>query len=111
MKSLTGRGRRTGPDRKPPQRGALSALVRPLSLPADAPGGEVRFTIYSDARAFIENHSGIIEFDGEHVRIAARRITLTIRGSGLTLDCCEGQALIIEGRIQGAELETRGGGA
>lgn len=108
MKSITTRARR-GRAERPPRRGALKALARPLELPADSAGGETRLTLYSDARAFIENHYGIIEFDGDHVRIAARRMTLTIRGSGLTMDCCEGRALIIEGRILGAELEPRAG--
>ena len=36
---------------------------RPLELSAGAQPGDVRLTAFADARVFIENHSGIIEFD------------------------------------------------
>lgn len=81
----------------------------PLALPADVTRGEPRITLYADERAFIENHSGIIEFDNAHVRVAARRLALTVRGEQLALDCCEHCALIVRGRILAVELEPRGG--
>ena len=46
---------------------------RPLELSAGAQPGDVRLTAFANARVFIENHSGIIEFDDAHVRVAARR--------------------------------------
>lgn len=91
------------------RRRALRKLMRPLALPEDTPRGEARVTLYADARAFIENHSGIIEFDDVHVRVGARRMALTVRGEGLMLDCCEAHSLIVRGTISGIELETRGG--
>ena len=100
--------RRTRVERPPRDRRALSALMRPLALPADAARGEPRVTIYADLRVFIENHSGIIEFDDEHVRIAARRLTLSVCGRELAMDLCEGRALLIAGRIGRIELERRG---
>lgn len=112
MKSHIGAARRTRAEHRPRRdRRALSALLKPLALPADSARGEPRVTIYAGSRVFIENHSGIIEFDDEHVRIAAARLTLNVCGQALVMDCCEGRALIVAGRISRVELERRGGQA
>lgn len=82
--------------------------ARPLELTGDMRAGDARATIYSNARVFIENHSGIIEFDGSHVRVGTRRASLIVIGENLIIDSCEGRALIVRGQILRLELESRG---
>lgn len=82
---------------------------RPLELSAGAQPGDVRLTAFANARVFIENHSGIIEFDDAHVRVAARRMALTVSGEGLIIDACEARSIVIRGHIARVEWESRGG--
>lgn len=95
--------------RRPRARRGARCLPAPLALPEDVARGEARVTLFANARAFIENHSGIIEFDDAHVRVAARCLALTVRGERLSLDMCAQRALIVRGNILAVELEPRGG--
>ena len=73
---------------------------------ASTAGSTPRATLVGQGRAFIENHTGILEFSAEHVRLAARRGEIDVRGTDLCLTEVRAHALIVRGRIQSLILPS-----
>lgn len=65
----------------------------------DAAAGLPRATLDGRTRALIENHTGIIEFSTEKLRLASRLGEIVITGSGLSLSQVRAGSLIAQGRI------------
>lgn len=59
-------------------------------------------------RAMIENHTGILEFDAQRVRLMTKQGILTLRGSELMLSEVRPDALTVRGRISVIELPGAG---
>lgn len=82
------------------------------SIPAltwvDSAAGLPRATLDGHTRALIENHTGIIEFSTEKLRLASRLGEIVITGSDLSLSQVRAGSLIAQGRIDSVTMP--GGG-
>ncbi|MBR1821700.1 MAG: YabP/YqfC family sporulation protein [Clostridia bacterium] len=98
-----------------------AATVRPerrrrRSLPAlewveDAAGQCARATVVGSRSLLVENHTGILSFSDERVRLNTARGPLCVSGSDLTLRDVRPGALIVRGSISRVELPCVGGDA
>lgn len=84
------------------------------SLPAlewieDAAGHCARATVVGSRSLLVENHTGIISFTDETVRLNTARGPLCVTGSDLTLRDVRPGALVVRGSIARVELPCRGG--
>ena len=84
------------------------------SLPAlewveDAAGRCARATVVGSRSLLVENHTGLISFTGECVRLNTARGPLCVTGSDLTLRDMRPGALIVRGSIQKVEPPYPGG--
>ncbi len=98
------------------------ARIRPLrqGFPAlewleEASGAQPRVMLAGGRRAMIENHTGILEFDTERVRLMTRQGVMTLKGKGLMLSEVRPDALAVRGAISvielpGAKEEDKDGG-
>ena len=69
-----------------------------------AAGNAARATLTGNRRALIENHTGILEFSPERIRLAAPNGEITVVGEAMQLAEVRPRALIVEGRIDAVEL-------
>lgn len=67
-----------------------------------------RATLDGRARALIENHTGIIEFNCEKLRLSSRLGEITVSGDSLTLHQVCGRSLIVQGRIDSVTMPEGG---
>lgn len=74
----------------------------------DSAAGLPRATLDGHTRALIENHTGIIEFSTEKLRLASRLGEIVITGSDLSLSQVRAGSLIAQGRIESVTMP--GGG-
>lgn len=77
----------------------------------DAAGQCARTTVIGSRSLLVENHTGILEFSSERVRLSTARGPLCVSGSGLTLRDVRPDALVIRGSIAQVELPCAGGDA
>ena len=89
---------------------------RRRSLPAlewveDAAGRCARTTVVGSHSLLVENHTGLVSFTGERVRLNTARGPLCVTGSDLTLQDMRPGALIVRGSIRKVELPCAGGDA
>jgi len=82
----------------------LSAAAR-LDIPSEALAGASRLTLTAPDRLLIENHRGLLNLEDERIIVASVRETITVRGSGLKLDCMNFREMLITGKIFSVELE------
>lgn len=71
--------------------------------------GRIQLHICDSESVMIENHTCVMEFLPERVRVAGARGILTIEGERLALCEVRPGALIVRGRIRNIELPARGG--
>lgn len=72
---------------------------------APNPTREIRVTTIGDRRALLENHTGLLEYSPECVRVRCRRGAACVCGQGLTLREVRKDAMIVTGLIGKVELE------
>ena len=77
----------------------------------DAAGQCARATVVGSRSLLVENHTGILDFTAERVRLGTARGPLCVTGSGLTLRDVRPGALIVRGSIARVELPCAGGDA
>lgn len=70
----------------------------------EASGGEARISLVGWDRALVENHTGIVEFTPERVRLAAKKGEIAVLGQALRLHEVRHGALIVRGVITGVML-------
>ncbi|MDL2206675.1 YabP/YqfC family sporulation protein [Eubacteriales bacterium OttesenSCG-928-N13] len=71
-----------------------------------ASGSQPRVMLAGGRRAMIENHTGIIEFDEQRVRLMTKQGVLTLHGQGLMLAEVRPDALTVRGIITAVELPS-----
>ena len=94
---------------KPRRRGRRSLPA--LEWAADAAGRFARITSFGSRSLLVENHTGILSFSEDYVRLNTAGGPMCVRGSGLTLRDARPGALIVRGSIRALELPCREGGA
>ena len=70
----------------------------------EASGGEARISLVGRDRALVENHTGIVEFTPERVRLTAKKGEIAVLGQALQLHEVRPGALIVRGVISGVLL-------
>lgn len=84
--------------------------VPALEWVSEVSGRVARATAVGSRRILIENHTGIQEYTGEHVRLSTANGPLSIHGRDLTLCEVRPNALIVHGCIRQVDLpEERDG--
>lgn len=76
---------------------------------SDVSGRTVRTSAIGSRRLLIENHTGILHFTEECVRLSTRTGTLCIHGQNLALCEVRKNALIVHGCIRSLDLPGEGG--
>lgn len=71
-------------------------------------GGQPRATLDGSRRALIENHTGIIEFSSEKLRLSSKAGEITVAGADISLSQVRSDSLIATGRIDSVTMP--GGG-
>ena len=74
----------------------------------ESAGGLPRATLDGRNRALIENHTGIIEFSTEKLRLASKLGEITVSGAELNLSQVRRDSLIAEGRIDSVIMPDGG---
>ena len=74
-------------------------------------GVPARATLIGNRRVLIENHTGILEFTSERVRLSSKRGEIAVSGTELTLSEVRPHSLIVLGRIDAVEIPPEGMGA
>ena len=92
-----------------PRRGHRSPPA--LEWVEDAAGRCARATVVGSRSLLVENHTGILEFSDERVRLDTARGPMRVTGNGLTLRDVRPGALIVRGSIARVELPCPGGDA
>ena len=71
---------------------------------ADVSGASARATMIGNRRVLIENHTGILEFAAERVRLSTKRGEIAVSGTELTLAEVRPHSLIVSGKIDAVEM-------
>lgn len=74
----------------------------------DVSGFSVRATMTGSRRVLIENHTGILEFSPERVRLSSKHGEISVSGAALSLTEVRPRSLIVLGRIDAVELPPEG---
>ena len=82
--------------------------VLPALTWAESAGSLPRATLDGRSRALIENHSGIIEFTEERLRLASQLGEIVITGTGINLAQVREGCLIVQGRIDSVIMPDGG---
>ena len=83
--------------------------VPALEWLSEVSGRAVRATAVGSRRILIENHTGILNFSDEEVRLSTAAGPLCVRGRTLSLCEVRENALIVHGCIRQVELPEDGG--
>lgn len=97
--------------RAPGPSGAARPHAPALEWLWDAAGNGARAVVTGGRRALIENHTGILEFSPERIRLAARDGEITVLGAQLQLAEVRPRSLIVLGRIDAVTLPGEGADA
>lgn len=81
-----------------------------VDLPKDLVLNLPRITLVGDLQLVIENHRGLLDFDGTEVQIALERGTLCIKGTNLTLRSIRVDEIVVDGTIQAVLFEGEADG-
>ena len=71
-------------------------------------GSQPRATLDGSRRALIENHTGIIEYSSEKLRLASKSGEITVVGAELSLSQVRSDSLIATGRIDSVTMPDGG---
>ena len=82
-----------------------------LEWAEDVTGRCARVTAIGDRSLLVENHTGILSFADDEIRLDTRGGPLRVSGSALSLCDVRPGAMIIRGSIRRVELPCRGGEA
>lgn len=79
-------------------------LVDLLELPSDVVLNLPRLTLLGDGQMSLVNHTGIIEYGAEAIRIGTNRGEIRIRGSSLTIKSIAREELLLSGKFTAVEF-------
>ena len=83
-----------------------------IDIPAlsflESAGSVPRATLDGSDRALIENHTGIIEYTSEKLRLSSKHGEITVTGADIALSQVRSDSLIATGRID--SISMPGGG-
>ena len=89
----------------PPAREGGAALARVFSMPAGAMPGAVNIQISGRSELLLEGCDGILAYEKEEVRLAARKFVVKITGRELELICLTADSALVQGRIAAVSFE------
>ena len=75
-----------------------------FDLPADALAALPRITLCGRGRVSVENHRGLLGYDGNRVELSGGRVRVVITGTDLELRVMDRSAAVITGEICSVEL-------
>ncbi|WP_380025875.1 sporulation protein YqfC [Effusibacillus consociatus] len=75
-----------------------------LELPKDAIYDVPRITLIGGLQVFIENHTGILEFDHSRIRLSHTKGELQVTGKRLVIKYIQPREILIEGEINGVKF-------
>lgn len=81
-------------------------IVDSMELPKDLMYGSVIVTVTGNGEALIENYRGILEFNGERIRIQTKHCRVELRGKHLLIEYYTNDEMKIKGFIQEIVYET-----
>ncbi|NLY39282.1 MAG: sporulation protein YqfC [Firmicutes bacterium] len=64
-----------------------------------------RITMIGNLQLYLENHRGVISYDQNQVRVAAKEGEIIIRGENLQIKNLMAEELVIKGSIEGLEYD------
>lgn len=76
-----------------------------LDLPEETFTGCVKVTLYSANTLVAENHKGVFECAGEHIRLRTSEGILRVEGEGMVLMELSNERAMIRGEITGVSFE------
>lgn len=79
--------------------GAACRAARALGLTQDILAGTPRLEAAGNREIFIEGCTGVMEYDGGTIKLAAGAVDITLTGQGLALRCLSGDAAVIDGLV------------
>lgn len=82
----------------------LDKLAFSVDLPAEPIPGQPLIEIFGQNRVIIENHNGVVHYEGEEIRIKVRYGQIQIKGSNLQLLKMSRQQLVIRGKVESVNL-------
>lgn len=87
-----------------PSRTLFRRRIPALEWLDDISGVSARATMIGNRRVLIENHTGILEFAAERVRLSTKRGAIAVSGTELTLTEVRPHSLIVSGKIDAVEM-------
>ena len=83
------------------KRQLMRRMLRALDLPEEADAGVLKVTMLGKSDLLIENHRGILQYQGELVRLMTPEGVVRITGKGLILSEFGGERVYIRGMLTG----------
>ncbi len=83
----------------------LRRLLRALDLPEESDARVPKFTMLGASDLMVENHSGILQYNEELVRLMTPEGVVRITGRGLELTEFGGERVYLRGKILGWAYE------
>ena len=87
----------------------LRRILRALDLPEETDARVPKFTMLGSSDLMVENHSGILQYSYELVRLMTPEGVVRICGESLELTEFGGERVYLRGKIFGWVYEGRGG--
>lgn len=81
----------------------LTGAAELFDLPVDLVTGLPHVEVLGNRQFYMENHRGIISYSDEEIDISGSGMILRVKGKGLVLVSMTGDALRIQGELQGIE--------
>ena len=85
----------------------LRRILRALDLPEESDARVPKFTMLGSSDLLVENHSGILQYSEELVRLMTPEGVVRILGESLELTEFGGERVYLRGRILGWAYEER----
>ncbi len=85
----------------------LRRILRALDLPEESDARVPKFTMLGSSDLLVENHSGILQYSEELVRLMTPEGVVRIHGESLELTEFGGERVYLRGRILGWAYEER----
>jgi len=85
----------------------IDKFNRALDLPVNLLTGNSLLYIIDDKEALIEGHKGILQYDEDIIKIAAKNISISFLGKNLSLRSLNNENIIIQGQLQNISFEKR----
>ena len=80
-------------------------VLRALDLPEEVEGSVPKLTMLGRGDLVVENHTGILQYGDELVRLTTKEGVVRIDGTGLMLTEFGSERVYLEGRIAGWRFE------